>query len=253
MKVKKVITLNQKERYILVNNNGDIIEPVLRFLKYRDNIGAARNTLLAYSYHLKTFFEFLEEVGIDYSAVRVDNMASFVSWLQNPLPSNVISLSCDNPKRSPRTVNMILNTVLSFYDYIMRHEDYQQTLSERLKKDMSVSRRGFKDFLYHINKDKSFKTNILRVKVPKDNLKVLSKGDIERLLENCTNSRDYFLVRLLWESSMRIGEALSLWLEDFEIATSKVHIRDRGELENQAEIKTVNSPRTIAVTNVNIR
>ena len=38
---------------------------------------------------------------------------------------------------------------------------------------------------------------------------------------------------------MRIGEALALWLEDFEIDARKIHIRDRGELSNHAEIKTV--------------
>lgn len=248
MKVEKLITLREKERYMLVDNNGEVIEPVLRFLKYKDNVGAARNTLLAYCYHLKLFFEFLEQEKIDYTSVKVDNMANFVAWLQDPLPGNVTSLTYESPKRSPRTVNMVINTVLVFYDYIMRHEDYQQTLSERLKKSMAISRKGFKDFLYHINRDKTFKANILRVKIPKTKLKILSKESIERLLESCTNCRDYFLVRLLWESSMRIGEALSLWLEDFEIEACKIHIRDRGELENQAEIKTVNSPRTIDVS-----
>lgn len=248
MKVEKLITSRNKERYMLVGSNSEVIEPVLRFLKYKDNVGAARNTLKAYCYHLKLFFEFLEQENLDFTSVKIDNMAYFVAWLQNPLPNNVIGLVYKEPRRSPRTVNMVINTVLSFYDYLMRHEDYQQTLSERLKKNMSVSRRGFKDFLYHINKDKTFKTNILKVKMPKVKLKVLAKEDIERLLQCCTNSRDYFLVRLLWESSIRIGEALSLWLEDFEINACKIHIKDRGELENQAEIKTVNSPRTIDVS-----
>lgn len=248
MKVEKLITINQKERYMLVDSNDEIIGPVLRFLKYRDNLGAARNTLKAYCYHLKLFFEFLEQEKLDYTSVEIDNMADFVAWLQSPLPSNVNSLVYQEPRRSPRTVNIVINTVLVFYDYIMRLEDYQQTLSERLKRDMSVSRKGFKDFLYHINKNKTFKTNILRVKVPKTKIKVLPKESIEKLLQSCTNYRDYFLLRLLWESSMRIGEALSLWLEDFEIETCKIHIRDRGELENQAEIKTVNSPRAIDVS-----
>lgn len=248
MKVERVVTSNKKERYMLVDNDDKVVDPVLRFLKYKDNIGAARNTLKTYCYQLKLFFEFLEQEKLDYKSVKIDDMSYFVAWLQNPLPSNVKSMVYQDSKRSPRTVNMIVNTVLSFYDYIMRHEDYHQTLSERLKKDMSVSRRGFKDFLYHINKGKTFKTNILRVKVPKTKVKTLPRESIEGLLQSCTNARDYFLLRLLWEGSIRIGEALSLWLEDFEIGECKIHIRDRGELENKAEIKTVNSPRTIDVS-----
>ncbi len=47
---------------------------------------------------------------------------------------------------------------------------------------------------------------------------------------------------------MRIGEALSLWLEDFDLDGLKITIRDRGELENLAEIKTVHSPRQLDCT-----
>ena len=47
---------------------------------------------------------------------------------------------------------------------------------------------------------------------------------------------------------MRIGEALSLWLEDFDITCRTVWVHDRGEMENLAEIKTVSSPRTLDCT-----
>jgi len=47
---------------------------------------------------------------------------------------------------------------------------------------------------------------------------------------------------------MRIGEALTLWLEDIDASACKIHIKDRGELDNHAEIKTVNSPRAIDVS-----
>ncbi len=50
---------------------------------------------------------------------------------------------------------------------------------------------------------------------------------------------------------MRIGEALPLWLEDFEIDARKLNIRDRGELSNHAEIKTVCSPRSISAELMN--
>ena len=45
-----------------------------------------------------------------------------------------------------------------------------------------------------------------------------------------------------------VGKALALWLEDFEIDGRRIHIRDRGELSNLAEIKTVCSPRTLDVS-----
>jgi integrase len=47
---------------------------------------------------------------------------------------------------------------------------------------------------------------------------------------------------------MRIGEALSLWIEDIDISDMVIDLQDRGELENNAEIKTVSSPRRIDIS-----
>jgi len=47
---------------------------------------------------------------------------------------------------------------------------------------------------------------------------------------------------------MRSDEARSLWLEDFDINDCTILIRDRGEMENLAEIKTVHSPRRLDCT-----
>ncbi|MFS7198851.1 tyrosine-type recombinase/integrase [Carnobacterium divergens] len=154
----------------------------------------------------------------------------------------------NQPIRKAKTVNIIINTVLGFYDYLMRHEDYSIQLTERLKKQVSGSRKGFKSFLHHINKDKSFTSHILKLKVPKRQPKTLSKDQISIIMNACSNIRDLFLIQLLWESSMRIGESLTLWLEDFEVDARKIHIRDRGELSNLAEIKTICSPRSIDVS-----
>ncbi|EGD50233.1 integrase [Thermoanaerobacter ethanolicus JW 200] len=68
------------------------------------------------------------------------------------------------------------------------------------------------------------------------------------MIDACSNLRDKFLIQLLWESGFRIGECLSLWLEDFIIDARKIDLKDRGELPNLADIKTVCSPRRIDVS-----
>lgn len=67
----------------------------------------------------------------------------------------------------------------------MRHEDYSLQLSIKLKKQILGSHRGFKDFLYHINKDKSYDSNILKLKVPKQRPKTISKEKISILMDAC--------------------------------------------------------------------
>lgn len=249
MKVEEVLTKEGKTRYILLNNKGELVEPVIRFLKFKDNSGSARETLRAYCHHLKLYFEFLEQKGLLYNDLGIDEMAEFLRWLQNPHGSvKVFSISPCAPIRKPNTINTIMTAVEVFYDYLNRHVDYSIKLSDRLKRQMMGSRKGFKDFLYHINKDKLFNKKILKLKVAKSRPKTLPRKDISLLIESCINLRDEFLLHLLWESGMRIGESLALWLEDFEIDGRRIHIRDRGELSNLAEIKTVCSPRTLDVS-----
>jgi integrase len=113
---------------------------------------------------------------------------------------------------------------------------------------MPVSKRGFKDFLYHVNKSKRFDSYAIKLKEPKSRPKVIGKSDVAAVLSVCRTSRDRFLVQLLWESGLRIGEALALWLEDIEPDARRIHVRERGELENLSEIKTVCSPRTVDVS-----
>lgn len=248
MKVDTVVTSDGRTRYMLVDSNCDPVLPVLKYLKFRDNGDAARNSLRAYCQHLKLYFEFLEQKGLDYRQVGIDDMADFMRWLQNPFGSlKVLPVTPVMSTRGARTINTIISTVLNFYDYLMRHEDYSIQLSERLKKTILGSRRGFKDFLYHINKDREYPAKILKLKEPKIHRKVVSKAQVEQLLNACFNIRDKFLIQLLWETGMRIGEALALWLEDIEVDAQKIHIRDRGELANLAEIKTICSPRDIDV------
>jgi len=68
------------------------------------------------------------------------------------------------------------------------------------------------------------------------------------LLNACANARDRHLVRLLYETAMRVGESLALYVEDIDVAENRIHLRDRGDLENGAEIKTVHAPRSLDVS-----
>jgi integrase len=203
-----------------------------------------------YCQHLKLYFEYLQQRELDFQEVTIDDLALFVNWLQNPYKSlKVIPTSQVDDARSPRTVNIIVNAVLAFYDYILRHEEYSNNISDRLKKFVFTPSRNFKGFLYGIAyKQKKFTSNILKLKIPKSKPKTLSKEEIGTLVRACNNLRDKFLLSLLYETGMRIGEALSLWIEDLDISDMIIDLQDRGQLENNAEIKTVSSPRRIDIS-----
>lgn len=249
MRVESLITPDGKTRYMLLDDAGEPVRPVLQYLKFLDRQRTARNTLRTYCYQLKLFFDFLEQSHLDYLQVGIDEMGDFLGWLQRPaVQMPRIPAQPASPNRTPSTINLAVATVMRFYEFLMIHEDYSLQLSQRLKKQLPGFRRPFKDLLYHLSKDRPFEVNLLKVKEPKPKPKAVLKKTVQTLLDICQNLRDEFLLCLLWETGMRIGEALALWLEDVDIGTQQVHIRDRGELANGAEIKSPASPRTLDVS-----
>lgn len=248
MKVVEVTTTDNRTRYYLSDDAGTPVEPVLQYLRFKDNAGYARNTLRMHCIHLKHYFTFLGECGRDYEKASVDDLAGFIGWLKNPdIGKRIIPLRLE-PVHRAQTINANVDTVIAFYEYLLLHEGMANRLSEKLVKLISHPSGSYRRFLNGIAPEKPVKSHMLKLPVPKQVVRTVSKGDAETLLRATTNIRDHFLLYLLFETGMRIGEALSLWLEDFDISGCAVRICDRGEMENLAEIKTVHSPRKLDCT-----
>lgn len=248
MKVVELKTTDGKVRYYLASDTGEPVEPVMKYLKFKDNAGYARNTIRMHCIHLMHYFSYLGEVGKDFSQVSIDDLAGFLAWLKNPdILKKVIPIRFE-PKHQPQTINAMMDTVVMFYDYLMRHDDMENRLPEKLVKFVKDPGRNYRSFLHGIAENRMVKSHILKLPVPRMKVHTISREDATVLLDSCTNIRDYFLLYLLFETGMRIGEALSLWLEDFDMAGLSITLHDRGELENLAEIKTVSSPRKLDCT-----
>lgn len=248
MKVVKLKTVEGKVRYYLADDTGAPVQPVLKYLKFKDNAGYARNTLRMHCIHLKHFFTYLGEAGKGYEQVNIDDLAGFLGWLKNPdILKKVVSLRLE-PAHQPQTINARVDTVVMFYDYLLRHDGMENRLSEKLVKFVRNPSRNYRSFLHGIAENRRIKSHILKLPVPRMRLRTINKKDAVVLLDSCTNLRDYLLLYLLFETGMRIGEALSLWLEDFDMAGLTITLHDRGEMENLAEIKTVSSPRRLDCT-----
>ena len=241
-------TPDGKVRYYLADEHGVPVPEVLSYLKFLDNQGKARNTLRLSCYQLQNYYRFLEEAGKDYRDVTIDDIAMFMAWLRNPdILKKVVPLRFE-PARKEQSINETIDKVISFYDYLVRRGGLENRLSEKLVKFVTHPQRTYKSFLYGIAENRPSRSSILKMPVPHREIRRIKKEEAVALLGECTNIRDYFLLYLLFETGMRIGEALSLWLEDFDIDGLKVSVTDRGELENLAEIKTVHSPRKLDCT-----
>ncbi|PEE65904.1 transposase [Bacillus thuringiensis] len=242
MRVQEVILENGK-RYILVDSDGVPVIPVVKYLKYLDVTGKSSNTQKTYCYALKQYFLYLQETEKDYKHIRLEDLVEFVGWLRNPYESTkVMSLRPVQTKKTERTVNLTVTAVTNFYDYLYRNEELPRDMEEKLIRQVFTGgRTRYMSFLHHVNKDKPSMRNVLKIKEPRKRVQTLTIEQVEQVLAATTNIRDTFLIRLLFETGLRIGEALSLFLEDFKFSHQKGHrirLTDRGELENSAKLKT---------------
>jgi len=243
MKVQEVLLKNNRKRYILLDDNGKLVIPVVKFLKYLDNTEKSPNTLRTYCYALKSYFEFLKTKDENFLNVTLKLLAHYTGWLKNPFGDDKITpLHKIESKRSATTINLYLTAVVNFYDYLYSLEEISENVSDKLFKMSFGGRRKYKDFLYHINKSKPIKKSLLKLKVPKKKPTPLTNNEIKLIINSCSNIRDIFLIRLLFETGLRIGEVLSLFKEDIEVNRKKreykISIKNRGDLINNARIKT---------------
>src|SRR5664280_3558287 len=70
-----------------------------------------------------------------------------------------------------------------------------------------------------------------------------SRSRVQAIMHACTRLRDRFLFALLWESGIRIGEALGLRHEDLAVAECELTVAPRVN-DNRARAKSA-SPRVI--------
>lgn len=250
MRVVEIEKQDGQRRYVVIDEKGELVEPVVRYLKYLDCIGSARQTLRSYAYALKHYWEYLTQQHLNWQQVTLDDLSRFVLWLKLPSGSlKVLPVQPVPQARSNRTINHTLTVVRSFYDYHWRLEGAVTNAKDMTTTYLPARARRYKSFLHHITKGLPVEKNILKQKEAKHlRPKTITREQVQQLLDACHNQRDRLLVRLLYESAIRVGEALALWVQDVDVAENKLHICDRGPLENGAEIKTIHSPRALDVS-----
>ena len=242
MKVQKIRFSDQRISWIVLDDDLLPIKPIAAFLRYLDNLECSHNTLRAYANHLKHFWEYLKQSQKTWDAVQLDSLAEFISWLR-VIPSSVIPLHGQESKRMESTINAMLTAIGSFYQF---HELLGNTTLQLTRSGTTAYRR-YKPLLHHISKSKPTKNRLIKLKEPKHLPKTLSHEQVERLFQSCNSLRDQFLIALLYESGMRIGQALGLHHVDIKSWDNEIHIEPRTNNINGMRAKT-RSPYVIHVT-----
>ncbi len=136
-----------------VLGNDDVpVAPVDRFLAYLTDIGRSPNTVKAYSYDLRDYWEFLGFRGLDWREARLEDVGEFVAWLQLPpagRSGEVAVLPSATAHVGASTVNRKLAAVSAFYVHQARNG---AGVGDLLAAWRTGGRGGGKPFLHHVSR-----------------------------------------------------------------------------------------------------
>ncbi|MDM6461457.1 tyrosine-type recombinase/integrase, partial [Staphylococcus aureus] len=96
--------------------------------------------------------------------------------------------------------------------------------------------RNFKGFLHHVNKGR-YQKNVLKLRVKKKQIRTLRSKEVKQIIDACHTKRDKLILMLMYEGGLRIGEVLSLRLEDIVTWDNQIHLTPRDVNVNEAYIK----------------
>lgn len=204
------------------------------FLAHLTAVERSPLTVRTYAHDLAVYFRFLAERGVAWDRVDLDVLSGYVLWLRRPA-ENVVLLDLDAARRDAVTVNRMCSAVSSLYAF---HARLGVAVAERLVVRRRIARREFKPFLHHATKNKPAKTSALTLRTTRRLPATLEPAQVQALLDACDRLRDRFLIALLYETGMRIGQALGLHHEDVRTWDRVVAVVPRADNANGARAKT---------------
>lgn len=216
----KVIKIKNEEAnviYLLISNEGIPFLYVNKYLKFLHTINRSPNTIKSYAYRLKLYWDFIEFNQLDFKHISMDILVKYIGWLQGE--SNIGS-----KKREPKTINYNVMAVFGFYNYLTRF--HSEILATKLDfySDSNKKSYSYRSFLEHTKSNVRYKLNALKLKERKKPHSKLSDEQLKKIFQSKLNIRNRLLVSILYETGVRISEALNIKLEDVDLSDKKILI-----------------------------
>ncbi len=164
MQVARIFSpISSRESWTVLGDDDTPVAPIERYLAYLTDIERSPNTVKAYAHDLKDWYVFLADRGLEWRAVRLEDVGEFVAWLRLPLQARdgrVAVLPSVEHHCTESTVNRKLSAVGAFYTHAARDGvDVGELL---VTWQRGGSRGGWKPFLHHISKSEPKRRRAIR-------------------------------------------------------------------------------------------
>ncbi|MEU5547897.1 tyrosine-type recombinase/integrase [Streptomyces sioyaensis] len=225
------------------------IWPIDDFLSHLTARRSSPNTVRGYAHDLADFFAWLDQRGRDFRTLTLEQLGEFFEWLRKPPATRVpgvFVLPTSESALETSTLSRKRAALGSFYRFHSRRDASVPALLGD-----PVGRRPtgrYVPLLAHTHRrgiDPDGYSPIALKPVRKVS-RTLDTGEIRRLLDACRRARDRFLITLLNESGLRLGEALGLRHGDLRLRAGEVHVVPRESNVNSARVKGLKA-RTVPI------
>jgi len=250
MKAVRIRFPDDRVSWTIINEMDEPVPEFRHWLIHLEQTFASPNTVRVYARHMARLGTYLAAQNKGFRQITVSDYDGFLAWLGQggldaDLPSaNLIMLGKDRPHTTLSNAlrSQIHMAVKSFYRYLLNSVDFEIAVAQKHRAYDPVA--AYKPFLAHISqrritrtKDRYLRGDLGRVR-RKVSEKRLVPEQILELVKSCQLLRDAFLIVLLYNTGMRIGEALGLRHADIDLAQETIWVVPREDNENGARAKS---------------
>jgi integrase len=229
-------------RYRLVDGRGQVVPVVAGFLEHLANGEYSPNTVRAYAYDLRHFFNFLELQDLCWSAFRAKHGIDLLAYLRQ-VPAKVrgvqraglATVTVDAAGRpamrlSMDSVDRALAAVSSFYEYAIAAAQYVdgehplQTVPDLATERVSERRRPM---LGNASRQRPVRRAVRVRRVHRLPRPADRDRHIGPLLDAVKTRRDRAILLLMVNGGLRPSEVLCLQLDDIAYGRRRIAVRNR--------------------------
>jgi len=226
--------------FTVVGSDGLPVVPTEAFLVHLSAKGASPNTVAGYAHDLRDFLTWLLLHGAGFRELSLEELAEFFAWLRRPKAARaagVFMLPGAPAALGNSTLARKRAAVASFYRFHARRDESVPALLGELTGVRPTG--GYQPMLIHTRRrgPGADAGSPIRIPAYRKPPKTLTRQELRRLKDSCTCLRDLFLLTILEETGLRLGEALGLRHSDLHLRAAEVHVIPREDNANQARAK----------------
>ncbi len=226
--------------YTVVDGSGLPVASADMFLGHLTAVGRSPNTVAGYAHDLRDFFAWLGQRGGDFRGLTLEDLAGFLAWVQRPKAARtpgVFMLPGTPAAVENGTLVRKRSAIAGFYRFHARRDPSIPALLGELSGVRPTGR--FVPVLAHARRGRvgSESYSPIRIHALRKPASTLTEIEVRRLVAACARRRDRFLLVLLDETGLRLGEALGLRHADLRLRAGEVRVVPRDDNVNAARVK----------------